>query len=121
MIKIDCYSNSRYDCVSIRSREPEDYGDVIAHRKKVTVVDPTFVIQESGQEACRETGVENVHALVRGFWNDHDEVKFGTRVTYNPFENDYFVIADGGRPVSSAEIATVMKNSILAKGVETVK
>ena len=103
--------------MSVRSREPEDYGEVVAHRKKITVADATFVIQEAGQKRCRESGTKNVHALVRGSWNDHDEVKFGTRVTYNPFDHNYFVTAEGGRPVSSAEVATVMKDSALAKGL----
>lgn len=122
-MKVDVYLNLHRDCVSVRSRESEDYGTVVAHRPKVTVEDVSFVVQPSGRQKCIEEGVKNVHAFVRGKWNDNRRVLMGERVTYNPFEYQQFVHAEDERPVASAEVAMITRKGVFAEGLEyaTVK
>lgn len=116
-MKVDVYANLQKDCVSVRSRETEDYGKVVEHRPKVTVTDAEFVIQEGSQQTCRENGTKNVHAVVRGKWNDSAEVRVGEKVVYNPFEYDRFTEEDSGRGVARAERATVTRKAVFAKGL----
>lgn len=117
---VDTYLNFHKDCVSVRSRESDDYGVVVSHEQKVTVVDAEFVIQEKSQQRCRESGTKNVHAVVRGKWNESEKVQVADAVvTYNPFEYDQFVTKENERPVEHAEQATVTTNGVFAKGVST--
>jgi hypothetical protein len=106
-MKVDVYLNLNEECVSVRSRESEDYGRVVAHKQKVHVSDAEFVVQPSGREKCRESGVKNVHAFVRGEWTESEKVVYGERVTYNPFEYDTFVHKESEEPVESADLVMV--------------
>lgn len=117
-MKVDVYIDTNSEIVSVRSRETDSYGRVVAKRPKVHISDAEFVIQEGGQETCREEGVKNVHALVRGEWDESEKVIFGEKVVYNPFEYDEFVHAETEEPVDSADVAMVSKaGHVSAKGL----
>ena len=116
-MKIDTYRNLNDECISVRSREPEDYGTVVHHAECITVEDVEFVVQESGQKKCRESERKNVHALVRGEWNDSRRVIAGIEITYNPFEYDHFVEESSGRAVEAADVALVTKRGVFANDV----
>ena len=113
--RVDVYRNLHEDCYSIRSRETDsdEYGNVIGHAHGVLLRDAEFVVQEAGQAKCRETGVKNVHAVVRGelqycfdrdedppiwepFKRSVDDNNTGTVVSvrYDPFECDHFEVSD---------------------------
>lgn len=124
--RVDVYRNLQDDCLSIRSAErsagstagdrrstgsrdtdSDDYGTVIGHADLVLLSDAEFVVQEAGQERARETGVKNVHAVVRGTVEGVDadgEIEwnlmvrmFGNdlcNVHYDPFETDAFEVID---------------------------
>lgn len=119
-MKIDAYLNINDDCVSIRSRESEDYGAVVAHKDTVTVDSPSFVVQPSGQEKVRETGVKNVHAFVRGEWDESVRVIHGEFVTYNPFHHDHFYHPDEHQYVESADRCLVTRKGIFTKGLSPI-
>lgn len=116
-MKVDCYLNLNRDCVSVRSRESDDYGTVVSHQPKVHINSPEFVVQSAGREQVRDTGVRNVHAFVRGEWNEREKVLYGEPVTYNPYEYDQFVHPDTEKPVESAELCMVSTSGVLAKGL----
>lgn len=112
--RVDIYRNLHEDCYSILCRETgtREYGSVIAHTDGVSLRDAEFVVQDAGQAKCRETGVKNVHAVVRGHVNfcfdsdqeagwgrfDSDLVENDTStivsVRYDPFECDHFEISE---------------------------
>lgn len=118
MMKVDAYINLNKDCVSLRSRETEDYGKVVAHRPKAHVHNAEFVVQPSGQKRCRDEGRKNVHAFVRGEWNDGEKIHTGDIVVYNPYEYDNFVEQETERPVESADHTIVSaKGHVIAKGL----
>lgn len=118
---VDTYINLNKGCVSVRSRESEDYGRVVAHRPKIHVSDVEFVVQPSGRQRARESGVRNVHAFVRGNWDESQKIVSGQSVTYNPFEYDQFVHAETERPVESAEHAAVTSEGVWAVGVSYIE
>lgn len=112
-----------------------DYGTVIGHADFVLLSDVEFVVQEAGQEQARESGVKNVHAVVRGTvegigadgeveWNMMVRM-FGNdvcNVTYDPFESDHFEVEGVprveehdvaiGDPIYSAEYASVSEAGV---------
>lgn len=117
-MKIDCYINLNKGCVSIKSRESDDYGKVIAHREKVCMRDIEFVVQPAGRDRCRAEQVKNVHAFVRGKWDETVEIIDGDYVTYNPFKHDEFYSPDRDAYVSTAETAAVCQKGVFATGIE---
>jgi len=124
-MKIDVYRNLNDNCLSVRSRETEDYGIVVSHEEKVHMSDVSFVVQDAGQRKCREEEVKNVHAFVRGDWDDRVSVHFGDFVTYDPFSHDRFYSPDKKSYVESAAEVVVTKSGVYANGLklanETVK
>ena len=65
-MKVDVYRNLHQKCFSIRSREKDTYGKVIARAQNVAVRNAKFVVQPAGREKVVRTGTKNVHAFVRG-------------------------------------------------------
>lgn len=120
-MKIDVYRNLNDDCLSIRSREPEDYGQVVAHKQKISVRDAEFVVQESGQQKCREEGVKNVHAFVRGEWDDTVTVLYGNYITYNPYKHDNFYSPDLDAEVEAADEVIVTTNGVYANDPKVLR
>lgn len=91
MMKVDVYLNSDDDTVSIKSREPEDYGRVVAHQQKVGMRNVEFV-------------VENAHSFVRGEWDERVYVVHGEHVTHDQYEY-----------VATASECEVTTNGVFAK------
>ena len=120
-MKIDCYLNLNKDCVSVRSRESEDYGTVVSHEPKVHVRDVEFVVQPSGRQKVREEQVKNVHAFVRGKWDESKQVLYGTKVDYDPFGVGEFFEKETGRVVRGADLCCVTRQGVSAEGLEYEK
>lgn len=116
-MRVDVYRNLNKDCLSVKCLIPgsDRYGIVVSHEQKVHIQEPEFVVQDAGRQRARETGVKNVHAFVRGEWDDSQKVVCGEPVTYNPFEYDHFVHAETEEAVTSAETVAVTTNGIRAK------
>lgn len=102
---VDCYMNLNRDCLSIKSRETETYGQVVAHTDAVQIRDPEFVVQPAGRDRARDTGRRNVHAFVRGDLHSvgtksiHDFTYLTYlipgrvwKLTYDPFEYDEWMV-----------------------------
>jgi len=119
-MKVDVYRNVSDDCLSVRSREQEDYGVVVSHQQKTHLRDVEFVVQESGRKKFCESGRRRAHAFVRGIWDETVRVIAGEKVTYNPFEYEHFVHEQSGRAVAEAERTAVTTNSVYATGLQFV-
>ena len=65
-IKVEAYWNLHRQTFSVVCKKK-----VIAHTNNLWIRSPRFVVQPSGWERVRKTGVKNVHAFVRG-WADLD-------------------------------------------------
>ena len=109
-------------------------GLVVDHPKQIFLLDARFLVGKAGQAKVRASGRKNVHAGVSGIkqmWNDewdNESVKprysivnsqiqtnlsafqqlvdsgEAYQVTYNPYENDEFVLVETGEPIDEAEI-----------------
>jgi hypothetical protein len=95
--RVECYWNIHRRCFSVRVN-----GRVVSHTRAITVDDARLVVQPAGRERARREGRKNVHAFVRGTWNDTAEAVTGYlyTVTYNPMRDDTFVRKSTGTPVT---------------------
>jgi hypothetical protein len=67
-------------------------GKVVAHTEKLILKKCEFIINKSGKQRCIETGDRNVHAFIRGYIGNGDDVplSFGFHIHYNPFDERVF-------------------------------
>lgn len=109
-MKVDVYRclDGHKPTWTIKSREPESYGRVVAHEDTALVARPEFVVQKSGHDRMVDTGQRNVHAFVRGEWAN--EMPFPVQpsdVMRVRYEQDFPFFTDWNqtRRVKSADFA----------------
>jgi len=117
-IKVDVYYNLHKKTFSIRCK-----GRVIAHRDRVTIKNPEYIVGEKGRQRVLNERSKNVHAFVRGTlmdnasvetWIDkHHGMKVAFKVKYNPYVHDTFVTAFDGEPIHKSEWAVLSKKTDL--------
>lgn len=100
-MKVDVYKNLHKKCMSVRSREKDNYGKVVEHTNDLVLKDVEFVVRSTGRYRVLHEGRKNVHAFVRGRWiRDSKSLKnldLGpllddkVQVTYNPYRYSTFV------------------------------
>jgi hypothetical protein len=103
--KVEIYWNLHKKVFSVRARSGEQRGRVIAHVNWFVLKNVSFVVNEAGRARVLQEKRKNVHAFVRGEW-ENDSNAIMSKVTYNPYVNTTFVKAIDGRPVRSAVTAS---------------
>ena len=103
-IEVDVYFNVTRKVFSIRQD-----GIVIAHRIYLFLTHSKFIVRESGQKRVRETGHKNVHAFVRGMWDQKDyhtfkDLLLWRRVSYNPKRDNFFMVQSKSDPSQYEEV-----------------
>jgi hypothetical protein len=98
--RVDVYWNLNKDVFSVRSRERDSYGRVIAHVRQVNLSDVTFVVSEAGRQRVLRNRRKNVHAFMRGTWSS-SPVPADVPLSYNPYTGATFV--SEGLPVFEAQ------------------
>jgi|TARA_R110002020_G_scaffold350485_1_gene563917 hypothetical protein len=99
-------------------------GRVIGHPEFIWLENARFLVGKAGQAKVRAEGRKNVHAGISGKWLARSDVVANTStdfsaivnlfhddaykgeavlVTYNPYQNDTFVLVNGGNPVTVAD------------------
>ncbi len=103
-MEVDVYFNVTRKVFSIRQD-----GIVIAHRSNLFLTHSKFIVRESGQKRVRETGHKNVHAFVRGMWDQKDyhtfkDLLLWRRVSYNPKRDNFFMVQNKFDPSKYEEV-----------------
>ena len=103
-MEVDVYFNVTKKVFSIRQD-----GIVIAHRSNLFLTHSKFIVRESGQKRVRETGHKNVHAFVRGMWDQKDyhtfkDLLLWRRVSYNPKRDNFFMVQNKFDPSKYEEV-----------------
>lgn len=124
-MKVDIYWNLHRGGFSIRSRETETYGKVLAHMKDpnttLLIWQPEYVVQKAGHEKVLREQKKNVHAFIRGTIDGMFEgmnieqmnaaaptAKNGwdrRAVSYNPYKMDSFYERETEAPIESSDFA----------------
>jgi len=108
-MKVAVYWNLHKNIFSIQSRETSDYGKVIAHKDSVVVALPKFVVRQAGRDQVLQDKKKNVHAFVVGHLTEARFLSSGNpfRISYNPYKNNSFVLADTKEEILSAAVAVL--------------
>lgn len=104
----DVYRNLHTGTWSVVDRTE---GKVSDHPTAAVVLQASLIVQPAGNAKVRRTKKKHVHAYVRGKCGTAEDVSVlhataldkGVRITYNPYENTTFVIAETGKPISAAD------------------
>ena len=126
MKRTDIYYNVHKKKLSVRSREKESYGRVIAHEDAVLLIGCAFVVSEAGRQRVLRSRRKNVHAVVRGEWvtdwSEKETNLFSSKnpldqwrvVTYNPYRNETFVTLSDGEPIHEARFVFIVGKDMVA-------
>jgi len=94
MQKVRVYWNLHKKCWSIQDCKS---GLVCDHLERISLEQAKFVVRKAGQKRVREEGKKNVHAFAVGWVareQDEDRTCYWYDIKYNPYKDDYFMIAD---------------------------
>lgn len=130
-MRVEVYRNITRRTFSIRQAG----GKVQKHSNHVLVHDATFVVQPAGRRRVLETRQKNVHAFVRGEWDDiapasrlkdidlsiAEQQGLFREVTYNPFKHGYFFYKDTGIACESAKTVWLLEGRVFVPGRATLE
>ena len=111
-IRVDVYYNLHKKTFSIRCK-----GRVIAHRDRVTIKSPEYIVGEKGRQRVLNERSKNVHAFVRGILVDDKTMRdhYGwlkpmpRSVSYNPYKSASFRDTITGEVVRKSDWASLVK------------
>lgn len=102
--RVEIYYNLHKKLFSVRDM---DTGRVCMHTGFALLRDVQFVVQPAGRERVLREQSKNVHAFIRGwFWNEDDvslAPRFERIATYNPYKYDSFVDTETSKPLDKAD------------------
>ena len=112
-MKVEVYRNLHKKCYSVRYK-----GKVIKHVDQITLINPKFAVQPAGNAKVRQTGSKNVHAFIRGDWDEsyRDFLEFNTPIfiTYNPYKHTSFMNKLKNKPIYDASYVLLHKSGVVA-------
>ncbi len=123
-MKVDVYRNLHKKCMSVRSREKDDYGRVVSHLNSLLLGDCKFVVRPAGRIRVILDKRKNVHAFVRGtlkigYGRPYDlstiRVDKWVEVTYNPYMFETFVVKSTGQPIMKADQVLMIDGKVYAR------
>ena len=107
--KVFVYKNLHKDCWSIKQD-----GLVKAHTEEVRMWDCAFQVNAKGRQKVLDEQRKNVHAGIKGYIDNDQQVPSGVEVTYNPYKYDSFVDKATELPIYSSQFTTLTKNKVVA-------
>lgn len=110
--KVEVYRNLHADLWSVRQDNL-----VVLHTNRILLKDVKFYVQPAGNAKVRRTGRKNVHAYVKGFLADRNELEEihsaldhddnavfeYSVITYNPKLHREFIYRDSHEPIDHAD------------------
>ena len=107
--KVFVYKNLHKDCWSIKQD-----GLVKAHTEEVRMWDCAFQVNAKGRQKVLDEQRKNVHAGIKGYIDNDQQVPSGVEVTYNPYKYDSFVDKATELPIYSSQFTTLTKHKVVA-------
>jgi hypothetical protein len=96
---VKVYFNLHKKCFSVQHK-----GIVIKHVDSITLKNVKYKVSEAGRQRVLRERKKNVHAFVVGEMVE-ENVECDTKVSYNPYKYNSFVIAVDGTPLFNSECA----------------
>lgn len=108
MQEVFVYRNLHKNCLSVRDVKTRR---VIAHVHGITLKDCKFKVSIPGRQRVLTEKRKNVHAGVQGIWvkeaDAPSDLATRTRVVYNPYKHETFVVANTLAPKTESTEAFV--------------
>jgi len=76
--------------------------------------DCAFQVNAKGRQKVLDEQRKNVHAGIKGYIDNDQQVPSGVEVTYNPYKYDSFVDKATELPIYSSQFTTLTKNKVVA-------
>lgn len=104
---VDVYRNLNSGCWSLRAKDGEHKGRVIAHADEVQLHGCALRVNQKGRQRVLMEKRKNVHAFISGFFYTFEVSKhFDLEpIRYNPYKMDRFETMEG-EPVSQCAWVT---------------
>lgn len=108
--KVFVYRNLHKNCFSVKSLKTKR---VIAHVTQILLTNVEFKVSQAGRKRVLREKRKNVHAGVVGFWNKfNNDKKLSTKIYYNPYKYENFVIEENLQPVFKAEKCLLLLDGV---------
>jgi len=125
MKRLEAYYNLHKRCLSYRP-----IGGKVSHAQAMILNDVSFSVQPAGRARVLRDKAKNVHAFVRGtpswiagvnesledYTPSNMDRQGYQRVTYNPYNNDSFVMRDTATPIHNATQVVIIDKDIWVSG-----
>lgn len=95
-LKVDVYWNFHKKRFSVKSRERDSFGLVIAHCDQIYLRSAEFIVSQSGRKRVVRQRRKNVHAFIRGIWST-SPTRGEAEVRYDPYRHEQFMA--NSRPI----------------------
>lgn len=110
-MKVYVYRNLRTKGYSLLNYKT---GKVIAHQDEVLLTDVEFRVRAGGRARARKDGQRNVHAFAIGFLVDFLPHFKKRRITYNPFQDETFVVKSSRKPIKNSKFCVLNSSGCFA-------
>ncbi len=86
---VEIYRNLHKKCYSVRQN-----GVVRFYTTNITLKKVKFVVREKGRQKVLRERQKNIHAFVKGFIVDRNDLEIGDTIYYNPYTYEKFMHRD---------------------------
>ena len=120
--RVEVYRNLKFKDRVIYSVRDAKTGLVLGHASNLLLSRCEFVVKEAGRQRVIKEKRKNVHAWIQGsfgiiHYGDDRIFSEGTRVSYNPYTNTHFELAECGEPVMGANIVFIQEGIVTASSI----
>jgi len=100
-MKVFVYFNLRKKCWSVMDWKSKL---VVDHCHEISLDNPVFKVSQAGRDRVRKEKRKNVHAGVLGYrtLSPDSHSNLTSRVTYNPYTHDTFVVEEEQTPIKDS-------------------
>ena len=84
---VKVYRNLHKMCFSI-----QQFDKVVAHGTNFSLLNAHFHVNENGRLRVLKNKRKNVHAWVRGYFDESSKISIGNQIKYNPYKSNKFTI-----------------------------
>lgn len=119
--QVEIYRNLNKPGITYSVRDAKT-GLVLGHASSLLLSRCKFIVNQRGRDKVVRTKRKSVHAWISGSFcviHAGDDKYFGngTMVSYNPYTNLYFELAESGEPVIGASLIYIQEGVVNASNI----
>lgn len=125
--RVQVYRNLKFKDRVIYSVRDAKTGLVLGHAETLLLSRCWFIVREKGRQRVLKERKKNVHGWIEGSFGivhagDDRIFSEGVKVTYNPYENESFMVhssttEDGKLPIFKSNVVWMDEKDVIASGL----